>query len=151
MAQVEHELREGFVALVGVGMHGLGDCAVDPDGNVAVALARRLVGEPALLRRLEFDACAVPTTALGDHAAQLARETPPGEFVIVVAPPADVPVSDEMIRAHLETAMAESSTVAITEAVNAQISKRKVSSSAESSRAATNTIVRSANDCFCCA
>ncbi len=45
-----------------------------------------------------------------DVSARLAREEPPGEFVVVVAPPISGVVTDEMIRAHLLTAMAESST-----------------------------------------
>ena len=48
------------------------------------------------------------------------------------------------------TADVEMSTVAITDTVNAQFSNSSVSSSAESRIAATNTVVRSRNDFFCC-
>ena len=43
-------------------------------------------------------------------AVALDRHAPPGEFVVVVAPPMIAPATDATIRAHLETAMAEQST-----------------------------------------
>ena len=43
-------------------------------------------------------------------ARRLAADAPPGEFVVVIAPPAAGIVDDDMIRSHLTTAMAEQTT-----------------------------------------
>ena len=69
-------------------------------GNRDVAVARELTKlHEAVLRG-----------PASEVAAQLAEDQPPGEFVVVIAPPAAGVVDDEMICARLETAMAEQST-----------------------------------------
>jgi 16S rRNA (cytidine1402-2'-O)-methyltransferase len=51
-------------------------------------------------------------------AAKLLVEAPPGEFVVMVGPPKTAIVTDAMIEAHLETAMAETSTRDAAQAVS---------------------------------
>ena len=75
--------------------------------DIAAVLGTR---EVAVARELTKLHEAVLRGLAADVAVQLAQDEPPGEFVVVVAPPKVGVVDDAMIRAHLETAMTEQST-----------------------------------------
>ena len=75
--------------------------------DVATVLGDREVAVARELTKLHEAVLRGPATVV---AARLLAEEPPGEFVVVIAPPATGIVTDDMIRAHLETAMRESST-----------------------------------------
>jgi 16S rRNA (cytidine1402-2'-O)-methyltransferase len=69
-------------------------------GNREVAVARELT-------KLHEAVVLGPASGV---AIRLAEDAPRGEFVVLVAPPKAGVVTDAMIEAHLETAMAETST-----------------------------------------
>ncbi len=79
------------------------DCVVD----IGVALGDRDVSVARELTKLHET---VLRGLASEVAARLVVEEPRGEFVIVVAPPKGGVVTDDMIRAHLQIAMTETTT-----------------------------------------
>jgi 16S rRNA (cytidine1402-2'-O)-methyltransferase len=76
-------------------------------GDIATVMGGR---EVAVARELTKLHETVIRGAAGVVAAKLLADSPPGEFVVMVAPPKAGVVTDAMIEAHLTTAMAETST-----------------------------------------
>ena len=75
--------------------------------DIAAVMGERDVAVARELTKLHEAVLRGPASEV---AQRLASEAPPGEFVVIVAPPAGGVVTDDMIRSHLQTAMAESST-----------------------------------------
>lgn len=83
--------------------------------DIAAVLGDRDVAVARELTKLHEAVLRGPASVV---AAELAANEPPGEFVVVIAPPLAGIVTDEMIRAHLATAMVETSTRDAAQAVS---------------------------------
>ena len=75
--------------------------------DIAAVLGDREVAVARELTKLHEAVLRGPASRMAE---QLVQDAPPGEFVIVVAPPVGGVVTDAMIRDHLGVAMAEQST-----------------------------------------
>ena len=75
--------------------------------DIATVLGDREVAVARELTKLHEAVLRGPASVVAE---QLAASEPPGEFVVVIAPPHAGVVSDDMIRARLQTAMTETST-----------------------------------------
>ena len=75
--------------------------------DIAAVLGDREVAVARELTKLHEAVLRGPASRIAE---QLVQDAPPGEFVIVVAPPVGGVVTDAMIRDHLGVAMAEQST-----------------------------------------
>ena len=87
---------------------------VDCVNDIHASLGNREVAVARELTKLHEAVVLGPASGV---AIRLEQDGPRGEFVVLVAPPVAVVVTDAMIEAHLETAMAETSTRDATQAV----------------------------------